>query len=594
MADIERVRPCPGVLPFADRRHDSAPAVSWRTLDRQLAGVIQRRGRAGDKWPWREGGPALTTMANVYQQTARASDVGRADLREPAWLGDECYCLSPREARLIVGLLSVYEAKWGGLADCQSSVAVALRVGDERTLRNLLWGTTWTSAAGEKRRRPGLVERGFVTAVQLYKPGRPDGRPSDMHWLLLRIGPTIERAALWAALGKDWTGRAPRHSGWSKGSARAVINGLRSRVCSERYHAAGVAWARRSRPPGQAPDREAIGAALENWAPPASSSSPPGNRAHVELADETGHAAELEQAARKPGAAELEPPIGELVDLGEVSAAFVKLRSDRADTERLAALEQARRECREIRREHGAEIDAANEHFVNESKKRATPGIDPSPPATEPPWNPPTPPPPTPPPPATSTGFDSQSTPRCLPSQDTRPPPAGVARPHWSGPNSTKPHSGPRGSTSPASNWSESVSDNPAPGAPRSSGPLGRLGGSGGSVAPPPKGSPTGNVPPLSRRPDFIRRTAKTRGAVRSEGVSLRPSSQASGGAPPPPVCLPDAVRVRLTPDEQRSIDRLCKLDPQLGAQVVRLAIDRFGTVDHGDTSTDPTDPTDD
>jgi hypothetical protein len=52
---------------------------------------------------------------------------------------------------------------------------------------------------------------------------------------------------------------------------------------------------------------------------------------------------------------------------------------------------------------------------------------------------------------------------------------------------------------------------------------------------------------------------------------------------------------VRLSPDEQRSIDRLCKLDPQLGAQVVRLTIDRFGTVDHGDTtSTDPTDPTDD
>jgi hypothetical protein len=359
VADLERVRPCPGVAPGAARRHDDAPPIPWRLLDARLLGIEQRRGRVGDRWIWAAGRSAQQTMFDVRQQTARAMDVTRNDLREPAWLRDEALGLTPRELRLVVGVLCSYETGFGGLYDCQSTIAADLNLGSERTLRNLLHGTSWKRADGTRVRRPGLIERGFIEAIQTFKAGRADGRPSDHDWLLLRIGPTIERAAAWTTLAKSWTPRAPRGTGWSRRVARAMAAGLRSRASRERFTTAGRAWAARTRPSSAAP---------ENRTPPSSSSAPE-NRTPA--------------AAAAPPENRTMLPIGDLVDLDLVSRTLDSIRRTQAGPkvtadERAAAVA----ECERLREEHPEVLglSAADERALARAESpRTTPSPPPEP-----------------------------------------------------------------------------------------------------------------------------------------------------------------------------------------------------------------------
>jgi len=251
---LDQVAPAPGVGPGARARHKGTGRwVPWRILEDRLEGVHLRRGRGGAGWLWDPSRSALETMEHLYQQTARAADVGRADVREPSWLRDPRWGLSPRELRLIAVLVSVYEAGWGGLYDCASTVAIDLSIGSERTLRNLLWGQTWKTRGGETRVRPGLVERGFVRVAKTWRPGsRDQGRPSDQHWNLLRLGPAVDRCAAWGTLAKTWTRRAPRGSGWGRRRARVAVRRLRSSAARSRFRCAGVAWSARPGRDGEA------------------------------------------------------------------------------------------------------------------------------------------------------------------------------------------------------------------------------------------------------------------------------------------------------------------------------------------------------
>jgi hypothetical protein len=243
---LEDVRPAPGVKPGAASRHRGAGRfVPWGILEARLDGVDQRHGRGGGRWLWDPSRSALETMEAVYQQTARAADIGRADLREPDWLRDESLGLNATELRLVTAVLTQYEAEWGGLYDCASTIAADLRIGSERTLRNLLWGQEWTTRKGERRRRPGLVERGWIRVVTTWRPGSRDGRPSDQHWNILRPGPALERAAAWHALAKGWTRRAPRGSGWGRARARRVRRVMGAGAARSRFATAGRAWASR-------------------------------------------------------------------------------------------------------------------------------------------------------------------------------------------------------------------------------------------------------------------------------------------------------------------------------------------------------------
>src|SRR5690606_16055378 len=105
----------------------------------------------------------------------------------------------------------------------------------------------WKTKSGE-RRRPGLVERGFVQVIETYKPGkRSGGRPSDQHWHLYRIGPAVELAAAIATIAKPWTHR-PRRLGWGRRAARRGLGAMRRGSSRERYRVAGREWSRRRRP----------------------------------------------------------------------------------------------------------------------------------------------------------------------------------------------------------------------------------------------------------------------------------------------------------------------------------------------------------
>jgi hypothetical protein len=372
MAELDRVRPCQGVAPGASRRLDQEPAIPWRLLDARLLGIEQRRGRAGERWLWAAGRSASETMHAVRQQTARAATITAHDLREPTWLRDEGLGLSPRELRLVVALVCAYEVGWGGLYDCQSTIATDLSLGSERTLRNLLWGTHWKRASGERVRRPGLVERGFVTAIQTYKPGRADGRPSDFDWLLLRIGPAIERAAAWTTLAKQWTPRAPRGTGWTRRVARAMAARLRSRVGRDRFDQAGAAWVRRSRSP--------IGELTSSTRPSSSSSSTPATSTRPSSSSSSSPATSTRPSSSSSSSpatsssSSSSTPASPLVDLDEVAAALAKIgRTQAAPRVTADELAAARAECEDMRRDPKlAELAAiADQSFEVAAARRA-------------------------------------------------------------------------------------------------------------------------------------------------------------------------------------------------------------------------------
>ena len=247
--ELEHVRPCAGVMPGARARRGPGRHVPWSVLDQQLAGITQRRGRTGDAWIWHERRPALRVMAAVQAQCARMADLGRGDLRVPGWLRAEWWALTRNELMLCAAVVCAYESGWGGLLDCQSTVASDLGF-SERTLRNALNGSTWTRRDGTVVHRPGLVERGLLAKLQTFKPGAPSGDrpPSERDWCLLRPAGALERAAAWHALGKRWTARAPKGSGWTRRLARSVVTRLRGGAARARFAAAGREHARARRP----------------------------------------------------------------------------------------------------------------------------------------------------------------------------------------------------------------------------------------------------------------------------------------------------------------------------------------------------------
>ncbi len=267
LADLASLGPVPGVAPGARARHGNGSHVPWHLLDRQLAGVNQRRGRGGAGWIWDSERSALAVMDNVVAQTARASTVGWSDIRMPSWLRADYWGLTKNEQLLLAALITVFENGWGGLYDCQAAIAADLLGVSEKTVRNMLNGQRWTTKKGVEKQRPGLVERGFVVAIQTYRPGSREGRPSDMHWLLLRIGPTILGPAVVAGLAKGWTGRARRGSGWKRSRARRRVSALRWHAHIARTRATGGAWQAR-RPKLEQLD----GQALEQTPPPSGAS----------------------------------------------------------------------------------------------------------------------------------------------------------------------------------------------------------------------------------------------------------------------------------------------------------------------------------
>ena len=349
LVELERVRPCQGVAPGAARRHDDDKPLPWKLLDARLAGVEQRRGRTGDQWIWAPERSAIKTMHDVRQQTARSETITAHDLREPTWLRDADLGLSARELRLVVALVCAYETGWGGIFDCQSTLAADLQLGCERTLRNLLWGTHWKRRDGTPVRRPGLVERGFVTAIQCYKPGDARARPSDFDWLLLRVGPLIERAAAWTTLAKQWTARAPRGSGWTRSIARAMAARLRSRAGRGRFAAAGAAWEARGHEPTPA---SSSSTPPENRTPP-SSTTPPENRTPPSSTTPPlpSSTTTPEKRSASRSAASRPPQTGPLVDLADVARALARVRGSRPAATRPTreAIEQARAECARMR-----------------------------------------------------------------------------------------------------------------------------------------------------------------------------------------------------------------------------------------------------
>lgn len=248
VVELELVRPCPGVAPGARaRRRDDRRPVPWRLLDAQLDGLELRKGRTGAAWIWAEGRAACRTMRDVMAQTARVADVNRADLREPAWLRANLWGLNPTELRIIVVLYSVYEAGWGGLSDCLSTIAVELIGRSERAVRYALHGQRWTTKDGVEHYRPGLVERNLVSERQLWKPGDREGRkhPSKHHWKLLRLGAALEPAAAWSTAAKAWTPRARRGSGRGRVASRRAVRALGRAARHARVTASGRAWAAR-------------------------------------------------------------------------------------------------------------------------------------------------------------------------------------------------------------------------------------------------------------------------------------------------------------------------------------------------------------
>jgi hypothetical protein len=246
---LAEARPCPGVAPGARARHHGPGRfVHWSVLDRCLAGIQLRKSRKGDAWIWRADRPALETMAAVHAQTSRAADIGRADMREPDWLRDPELALSPSELRLLTAVVSQYQAGWGGLYDVQSTIATEVVLCSDRQLRNLLNGTSWVLTSGEKRRRPGLIERNLITAVRTNKPGSAtSGPPSLNHWLILRPGPALELLAAIHTTSLSWTPRAPRDTGWTKGRSRKARRVVRDAARQRRRDASTAAWADRRR-----------------------------------------------------------------------------------------------------------------------------------------------------------------------------------------------------------------------------------------------------------------------------------------------------------------------------------------------------------
>ena len=301
----------PGVLPGARARvHSAGPhAVPWHVLDARLGGVERRRGRKG---VWDPELAAAKTMADVRAQTLDMGGAGRmGDVRIPEWLRDPGWQLSRSELALVVLLLAAYERGWGGVYDCQTTVASELGL-SERTLRRLLHGQSWTRSDGTMVTRPGLVERGIVTVRKTWGPSSAaNGRPSDLSWLLLRLGPGLEPAARWHAFSKSWTGSAPRGSGWSRSAALAAVACMRAAARVARYQAAGEAWAVRHR-----------GDAVSEEASPEEASVPIEERAEPGEAVEAGGVSgspppEIERAERAP---EIEPDGGE-IEGGSVASA---------------------------------------------------------------------------------------------------------------------------------------------------------------------------------------------------------------------------------------------------------------------------------
>jgi hypothetical protein len=523
VADLERVRPCPGVAPGAARRHDDEPAVPWRLLDARLQGIDQRRGRAGEQWIWSAGRSAQQTMHDVRQQTARALDLTRHDLREPTWLRDDALGLSPRELRLIVSLVCAYEAGWGGLFDCQSTVAADLGLGSERTLRNMLRGTKWTRPDGTRGYRPGLIERGFVEAIQCWKPGRADARPSDHDWLLLRIGPTIERAAAWATLAKAWTARAPRGTGWTRRVARSMAAGLRGRAGRERYSAAGRAWSARPRPSS---------ATSENRAPTwstrphenrtsSSSSRPSENRAHAEASPTSDFRAP--PAGPRPASENrATSPIGDLVDLDLVGAALEGIRRGQAGPRVTPdELAEARAECERLRSDPELARELAEDFEQSFAVVQAR--------------------------------------------RERREELHRPARP-----------SAVHGADDGPVNWAASVADNPATPGPTSWAPGDGVGGSGGTASPA-QGRPLSSQgPPLALRPDFGPSFANAAGAVRPNGAGVRasplaPSGGSAGAASGPGLTERLAARGGAAAEAAAAAEDLKRRNPELAHVLLQL-----------------------
>ena len=215
----------------------SGEFVPWWKLDLQLEGIERRRGRASQ---WDEGKAARRTMEDVRAQTLRAGDLKRWDL--PAWLHDFGFKLTPTERSVVGAVVYCHWRQSGGLYDCQ--VAVAERFGvDERTIRNALWGRPAKPSFGLKR-RPGLVERGFVRVTQTWGPGT-EGRPSDKSWLILRVGPELEPMVEMAVYEKPRGARPPRGSGITRVIAGKYMGLVRRYVKLGVYERTREAWEER-------------------------------------------------------------------------------------------------------------------------------------------------------------------------------------------------------------------------------------------------------------------------------------------------------------------------------------------------------------
>ncbi len=242
-ADLDAVRPCAGVLPGARARRGKGKHVPWSILDRKLLGVIKRRGRTGDAWIWDSHKKANATMEHVRAQSATCADLGRADLRVPAWLRAEYWSLTANELILCATLVNAYEVGWGGVYELQSTLASDLGF-SERCMRNILNGTKWKRADGTPVYRPGLVERGLVDKTLTFKAGDRTGKapPSVKDWLLLRPAGVLEHAAAWHAFAKRWTPNAPRKSGYTRRRARVAIRHMRMGAAGARRARAGRAW----------------------------------------------------------------------------------------------------------------------------------------------------------------------------------------------------------------------------------------------------------------------------------------------------------------------------------------------------------------